>query len=308
MLSVILLAILTASPDDAPKPKLRPAAMMLDLKGKVEIRPVEGKTKAAEIGDLLYPSERLAVPAGGSATVSILGAGARETIKPGTEAQVGPKGCTPPEVVASRKEQPKPVAATMKNLRPAPGDGRKAGVGFRSGPDQPPAITPIFAATVFADRPKLSWPTAPHATSYRVRLVSGGGREQWRAESKEPHLAYPADKPALQPGLVYRWEVTDQDFRKVAEGEFTAATASERSQLADLQVLSTAPDRADRLAAALSYHRLDAYAEAIAAYEALARESPAEPAYRRSLADLYRLAGRSEDARAMMVEVSKGRE
>ena len=81
MLSLILLAVLTDSPDDAPKPKLRPAAMILDLKGKVEIRPIEGKPRAAEIGDLLYPSEHLTVPAEGSATIAILGSGAREAIK-----------------------------------------------------------------------------------------------------------------------------------------------------------------------------------------------------------------------------------
>ena len=106
MLIVLILAPLALPPDDAPKPRPRPAAMLLDLTGKVEIRPVDGPPKVAEPGDLLYPGERLSVPTDGSATLSILGAGARETIKPGTEATVGPKGCTPPGSVAGSEGAP----------------------------------------------------------------------------------------------------------------------------------------------------------------------------------------------------------
>ena len=35
--------------------------MLLELKGKADIRPVEGAPKAAEVGDLLYPDEVLAL-------------------------------------------------------------------------------------------------------------------------------------------------------------------------------------------------------------------------------------------------------
>ncbi len=293
MLIAVILASLALSPDDAPKPKPRPAAMVLDLSGKVEIHPVGGSTKSAELGDLLYPGERLAVPGDGSATIAILGAGAQEAIKPGTEATVGTKGCTPPEAVASRKEQPRAVATTMKGLRPASGDARKAGVGFRSGPDQPRAITPIFGATIAVDRPALVWPPAAKAETYRVKLLSGAGRELWKAETKEPRVDFPKSKEPLQPGFVYRWEVTDGDFRKVASGEFTAATESERTQLDELKALAALGDPADRRAAALAYRRLAAYAEAIAVYEGLVRESHKQPADLKALSDLDRIAGRS---------------
>jgi hypothetical protein len=295
----MILATLALSPDDPPKPRTGPAAMVLDLKGKVAIRPTEGPTKVAELGDLLYPGERLAVPADGSATLSILGVGARETIKPGSETTVGPKGCSPPESIVARKEQPKAVASTMKNLRAAPGDGRKAGVGFRGGPDKPQAITPIFGATVTSDRPGLAWPPAEKAVTYRVKLLSGADRELWKVESKEPSIAFPEDKEPLHPGYVYHWEVTDQDFRKVASGKFTMATASEREQLGELKALVESGDQSDRYSAALGYWKLWAYAEAIATFEKLASESPGNPAYRSSLAALYRIAGRTKDAESV---------
>jgi hypothetical protein len=294
MLSLLLLTVLVAPPDE--KPKARPAVMLLDLKGKAEIRPVEGNPRAAEVGDLLYPDEVLAVPADASATVAILGAGARETIRPGTEAKIGPKGCTPPASVLARKEQPRAVASTMRGLKPSADDGRKAGVGFRSKSEDAGAITPIHGATVTSDRPALSWPAAEKVTIYRVRMISGAGRELWRAETKEPRLDFPGDKPPLQEGYPFRWEVTDQDYRKVAAGEFSVATASERTQIDELKALTASGDAADRYSAALAYRRLAAFAEAIAVLEGLNRDVPDEHEYRRMLEDLRRTAGLSKQA------------
>lgn len=274
----------------------KPAAMVLELKGPVELRPPDGQATRARLGDLLYPGERVVVPAGGTVTLSILGAGAQETLRSGSEAVVGAEGCAPPGSVESRKTQIKAVATTMKNLRPAAGNTRQAGVSFRSGAEEPRPITPIFGATVVTDRPGLAWPPGEKVATYRVRLISGAGRELWRAQTQEPRLAFPEDKEALKPGYVYRWEVTDPDYRPLASGEFTVATEAERRQLEELKALAQEGDPADRLAAALAYRRLAAYAEAVMAYERLAAESPGEAAYRSALADLYRLIGRAEPA------------
>ncbi len=141
-------------------------------------------------------------------------------------------------------------------------------------------------------------PTAQGWHERYVASVSFAKRIR-KADIKEPRLAYPADKEPLQPGYVYRWEVTDQDFRQVASGEFTIATASELAQLDELKALAGSGDRADVHSAALAYRRLAAYDEAIAANERLGRESPDEPAYRIALADLYRIAGRAAQAEAL---------
>ena len=41
----------------------------------------------ARVGDLLYPGERLIIPAGGSADVALLGTGVREGLGPGSAAR-----------------------------------------------------------------------------------------------------------------------------------------------------------------------------------------------------------------------------
>jgi hypothetical protein len=291
MLSLVATAlILLADP-----PKLKPSAILLDARGRVEVTPSGGVPQPAAVGDLLYPGERLKVPADGAATVAILGLGVQEQLTPGTEATVEAKGCTPPEAVARRKEPPKAVANTMKGLRPVVSNGRKLGVGLRSGAEDPPAIAPIFGATVASDRPALAWPPAKDATSYRVRLLASSGRELWKLETKENQTAFPVAKEPLRRGYVFRWEVVDQDFRPVALGEFSVATESELKQLDELKPLASADDRADLLSAALSYRRLGAFAEAIAAYARLLNESPNEPAYREPLAELFRQAGRPKE-------------
>ena len=188
------------------------------------------------------------------------------------------------------------MATTMKDVKPLPENSRMAGKTFRDIPENPPAITPIFGATVTSDRPALAWPTGKEAKSYRVKLLSGAGRELWRVETKEPHVVFPEGQEALQRGYIYRWKVTDAEFRPVASGEFGVATQSELKQMEDLRSLAAGGDRADQLAAVLAYQRLGAYTEALALLERLAKEAPEESLYRRELAELYRLAGRPEAA------------
>ena len=95
---------------DPPRP--RPAAMVLDLKGSVQLRSVGGEARPAKVCELLYAGERLAIPADGAATVAILGLGAQERLAPGSEATVGPQGCTP--ATAGRRRWPSAPAARSR--------------------------------------------------------------------------------------------------------------------------------------------------------------------------------------------------
>lgn len=295
--AMIIVAMAGQAPSETARdtsgPRARPAAMLMDVNGKVQVKSADGGPRAVALGNLLYPGETLIVPDDVAATVAILGLGVQETIKPGSSATIGAKGCAPPEAVLASRAQKPAVARTMKNVRPAGADGRKAGVVTRNAAEKaPPAVTPIDGSNETSDRPAIAWPAVKEARTYRVKLLSGGGSEPWRAETTEPHLDFPPGRPALHRGYVFRWEVTDQDFRPVAAGEFTVATESELKQLDELKGLDESGDRADRLAAALAYRRPAAYAEAIVAFERLARDLPGEPMIHQALEELHRQAGR----------------
>ena len=75
-------------------------------------------------------------------------------------------------------------------------------------------------------------------------------------------------------------------------------TASSPSVTVVLPAPEAGKDRAESLAAALTYTKMGAYAEDLATYELLARLVPEEPAYQEALAGLYLRAGRPEEARA----------
>jgi hypothetical protein len=274
---------------------VRPAAFVLDAGGRVELRPSWGLPTAATIGTMVYPDERLVVGAGGALKVSILAAGVTESIRSGVEVTVGQLGCLPAGAVLKREHRPACVAEAFKNLRPASDDVRRAGVGLRAGPDDPKAMTPVSGATVATERPGLAWPEARGATAYRVKLLSGARRLLWQAKTRSASVDFPKDQPPLQRGHVFRWEVTDQDLRPVAAGEFTVATESECEQMDELKTLAAGRDRSQRLEAAMAYRRLGAFQEEMAIYEGLVAEFPDEPAYLRPLAELRRLSGRPHE-------------
>ena len=298
---VISVSCVVAAP-----PAERPAAMVLDLRGQVELVKPDGQSQPAKLGDLVYPGEILRVPSSGSATLAIMGAGAQEQLKPGTEATIKPGGCTPPESVAQRIEQKPAVAKALKSVKPAPGDGRKAAVSMREVSDRPQAITPVDQSLLSSDRPDLAWPPMPEAKAYRVSMViEGSQRTLWVAETEAPKYAYPSGKPALERGKAYRWEVTTQDRRPVVAGRFLVASESELQQIEELHSLTSTPDRANLLLAALGYQRLGCYSEAIGIYEKLAKQDPHEPLYQEALAKLYRKAGRGDEATVLEKSAQK---
>jgi hypothetical protein len=289
--------------------------MVLDLKGKVDIRPAksqgDGSSQSAHPGSLLYPGERLVVPVDGSVTVAVLGLGVRQCLKPGSEATVGPAGCTPPESVLERIPQKIAVTSTLKRIRPAPNDSRNAGLLVRGAdsdlPDPAPAVTPMFGATVSSDRPSLAWQPINSTKRYRIRLKSAAGRELWHADTDLPRMTYPKDEEALKPGYVYDWEVADTEGRTLARSRLSVALEIQRPRFEELKVLAEGDDRAGVFEAALGYAHLHAWDEALATYEHLVKLAPDEPAHRRALAELLHHAGRPDGAEAIEPSNRRGR-
>jgi hypothetical protein len=285
-----------------PDPEPKPAAMVLAVRGAVEVRPVRGAPHPAAPKDLLYAADRLKVPAEGEVTLIYLGEGSRERVKPGAEVMIGAAGGAPAGSVERLKPVPPAVSDALRVVRPVAGGGRIAAASFRSdagGAERRPGLTPIDGASVLTDRPALAWPPppppAPGVEAYRVALrIGGSNRLLWSATTPEPRLAYPDDQRPLRRGRSYSWTVSDPKGATIAEGHFSVVTEEEFQSLAEVGTMARSTDPGDLLLAAMAFEAHGVCDAALAAYERLIAQSPDEPTFRAARDELRARAGIAE--------------
>src|SRR5262249_11785843 len=97
-----LRADLMATLEDARSGLGAPAAMLLEVRGAVELRPRKGAAKQAARNVLLFPGDRLSLGADGHVRLVVLSDLHQEWLPPGPPAPVGRKGCGPAEAVGRR--------------------------------------------------------------------------------------------------------------------------------------------------------------------------------------------------------------
>jgi formylglycine-generating enzyme required for sulfatase activity len=94
-----LRADLMATLDDARTGLGTPAAMLLEVRGAVELRPPKGAAKQAAPNVLLFPGDQLSLAADAHVRLVVLSDLHQEWLAQGREATVGRKGCVPDEAV-----------------------------------------------------------------------------------------------------------------------------------------------------------------------------------------------------------------
>jgi predicted negative regulator of RcsB-dependent stress response len=158
-----------------------------------------------------------------------------------------------------------------------------------SGSGEYPRIVSPRRTKLIDPHPVLRWQPLSEARTYKVSLQGAN----WSAEVSGAHeVPYPADAPALQPGVNYRLVVTSGDRSSSEEPgaglAFTLATAEEvrsiREAEARIRSLGLA-ETATALLVANVYATNGLHAEAIEGLERL--PGPQEPAVLRLLGDLY---------------------
>jgi formylglycine-generating enzyme required for sulfatase activity len=100
-----LRADLLATLEDARTGLGAPAAMLLEVRGAVELRPRKGAARQAARNVLLLPGDRLSLAADAHVRLVILSDLHQEWLAPGREATVGRKGCAPGEAVGRRSQE-----------------------------------------------------------------------------------------------------------------------------------------------------------------------------------------------------------
>ena len=291
------LIVLTWSLTAPPAPQ--PAAMVLSVKGQVEVRPDAGQPRRIGPKGLLYDADRLSVPAGGEATIVFFDGGLKLRVKPGATITIRPGGATAADAVERLGPVDGAVARTLRGLRARPGDERVAASTFRAipgAPIPPPAVTPAYDAAVMSDRPTLSWKADRGPYTVRLR-TAGSSRDVWTAQTAGTSLPYPDGEAPLRRGITYLWAVSDPDGRTVIEGRFSVVTRGEFRELAALRERARGSEPSGLLEAALTFEQHGVYDEAAAAYERLAAQNPDEPVFRAALAELRQRAGLAEKGR-----------
>jgi hypothetical protein len=310
MYTLLLSSVLLWSKAEA----AQPAAMVLSTHGAVTVQHGQGAPRKLSALALLHAGDRLAVAAGADARVVILADGHRERLKPGAgPVTVGEKGCGPAAAV-ERLPGPKLSPANLASLRGLGRSSRGGVVVAREvSPCGPPAVTPMYATAVLTGRPDLAWSAADRADSYLVEMFTDArpkdARVLWKAQAREPHLAYPPKERLLAEGGSYRWRVQPvvgkEPGEPVVESKFSVLPEQQRAQLAGAEKLAAGPDAEGWLLAAILYEAHRAYDQALPLYERLAKRSPGEPAFQLALASYYTRAGREDQARAARARARK---
>jgi len=130
--------------------------------------------------------------------------------------------------------------------------------------------------------PVFYWGTADGAQKVTFRLSSPNGEPLYEATTSDTHLAYPADAPALSPGVTYHWTIIPENDMlggSPVPAQITIVGGAERSAIE--QDLPSAADHA----AVFVDHRV--WYDAVASYTAVLDQTPGNQAARKGRAAVY---------------------
>jgi hypothetical protein len=202
-----------------------PAAVLVQLSGKVEVQR-GSTTAAAAVGTALHAGDRLLVPGGGRAVIMYrTGRFQTATAAVTIEARQSDQ---PSGLYRQTLQTIAQVATTDAARQP-----NRQGM-IRPVPGQAAPISPRNEIAVLDVRPAFVWFAVPGATSYTVQVqrtdLAGSRPLRWEVAA-DTTWTYPESAPPLVPGASYRWMVGSQgrasqpeSFRVVSAQDFSALT------------------------------------------------------------------------------------
>jgi hypothetical protein len=244
-----------------------PAAVLVQLSGKVEVQRAN-RTTAAAVGTGLHAGDRLLVPGGGRAVI-MYRTGQFETAT--SAVTIEARQSDRPSGLYRQTLQTMAQVATTDAARQPNRQGM-----IRPVPGQAAPIAPRNAVAVLDVRPTFTWYAVPGATGYTVQIqrtdLTGARPVRWEA-GLDTTWSYPPAEPALVPGASYRWTVAaggrvaePQTFRIVGHAEFEQLSTA----FAELTASGVDPASDGLFVAALRYRDAGLFYEAERALARLA--------------------------------------
>jgi hypothetical protein len=292
--ALLFAAVLSPAANAAPAD---PVAVIAAVKGHVEITPRGGSAQRAAFGRALERGDRIAVSAGGSATVFFNDGNVIELAEKSTltvsgkiaNKAAGPAAGLPGEVYASVS-------------RFVAGGSRASGLLATStlrGADEQPFLMSPRRTAVLTDRPAFAWREVAGARRYRVTVSSAEQGELWKQEVEGLTLDWPSDAPPIPGAGDFLWEVEAlgeagplRRESSVFQALAPAQVATIRGNLERIRETAGGPGSAAARFLAASYlSGLGLYQDAVEHFGALSRLSPTSPAPHDALGDLYTKVG-----------------
>src|SRR5438128_575422 len=109
-----------------------PAAMVLEVKGKVQLQPAKGMSKALAVMDMLYAGDQLRPNASSEALLVFLADGHHERLQTKGPVTISRNGCTPPDGIERIKKVGTEKNSVLEGLKELGRSSRGATIVARS--------------------------------------------------------------------------------------------------------------------------------------------------------------------------------
>ena len=275
-----------------------PLAVIAAVKGRVEVTSARGGPAVrASFGRTLERGDRIAVPAGGAATVFFNDGNVVELAEK-SAMTIGGRAA-PARKAGAAPGLPGEVYANVSKF--VTGGSRETGLVALSslrGGDSSPLILEPRKTELLDGRPTFRWRALEGATRYRV-AVSGEQGELWNREVEDTALEYPADAAPLTAGGDFLWEVrafSAQGESRREESYVHVLTPEEAAGVRGslVRIHESAGGVGSPAACFLSGSYLfgrGLYRDAVGQFEALSQLSPESPSAHEALGNVYRAVG-----------------
>jgi hypothetical protein len=321
-----LLALATPQASSAGEPAAgttpAPLAVLMSCSGTVSVHHADGSTEAGRFGFALAAGDEVKTGEGATAEVLFeagnwvqIGANSNIQIK----APRAPGSATKPEeakkvkrsnsgAVEVAQAEPQSFEVVQNFLRLKDSEGTSALSGLRSADKNKDLIAIAPGQTKLrTTQPTFRWKIADESTELRLTVYNESGVHWQQDVSGVTSLQYPADAPALEPGVSYSWtlETTDPlafpplrttaSFFEVIDPAAVSAIATDIEKINETEEIS---ERTRHFLRASLYFNKGLLDDAIAETEVALQDDPDNASLRSILARLYEEAGRSREAMA----------
>ncbi len=283
-----------------------PAAVLLACHGDVTVVRGGGEIKGS-FGLNLEPGDEIRTGPDSEAEIHFddgnwvrIGANSSMQVK-------GPRGAANEKPAASGSMSAKSFETVQNFIKLKDSEGSSSMARLRSADKQPELRAESPRQTMVRGRPTFEWTVSDPATELKLTVYNEEG-VHWQQDVKgSTTLTYPADAPALTPGVAYSWTLETTDPLRFpplrSQAAFFEVLSAEDNESLDAAFGELTGDRAGQTSESAAhviraslYFQYNLLDDAIAETKQAIAVDPENPALRSILARLYAQTGRPAEA------------